>query len=131
MIPKTKNGLCLETGGSRGGAVSLLTVPLCVATVYALAKLTGLENVWLPTMIGATVTLAAGFPKTKKWLSTAVLTATILSLFLFRESLSDGFCQWYNAMGCLRTAGTGLVLPALEASGNGTNLLFFAVWAGV
>ena len=53
MNLKNKNGLRLETGGSRGGAVSFLTIPLCAATVYALAKLTGLENVWLPTMIGA------------------------------------------------------------------------------
>lgn len=131
MNLKHKNGLSLETGGSGGGALSLLTAPLCAATIYALSRLTGLENAWIPTIVGATVTLAAGFPKTKKWLPTAVLTALLLTLVIFRGSLSDGFCQWYKTMGRLRTAGTGLVLPALEASGNSTNLLFFAAWAGV
>ena len=131
MILKNKNGLRLETSGSRGGGISLLRIPLCTATIYTLARLTGLDHAWLPVVAGTAVTLAAGFPKSKRWFPAAVLGVLLLTLVMFRSPLSDGFCQWYNTMGHLRTAGTGLVLPALEASGNEGDLLFFATWAGV
>ena len=103
---------------------------LCGSTVAALAGLTGMEEPWLPALMGAAVCLLELVMGKRKWFHTGVLALLVLSLLLLRRPFIDGFCQWYNSMGAVYTAETGMVLPPLEATADAGRRILFACWAG-
>lgn len=58
------------------------------------------------------------------------LAVLVVLTLVLRTDILDGFCQWYKAAGDIYTAGSGITLPALEASNEQAALYLFSAWAG-
>ena len=105
------------------------TLPiLAFAVLYALMQLTGLADPWLPAAVGAAVYGASILIGNRKWFYSGLLALLLISLLLLRDRYLDGFCQWYNGVGRIYTAESGMAVEALEASADTGNLRIFAVW---
>ena len=131
MTRKKNTGLqvCRRPGGERTGPV--LMIALCAGVLFALARLTGLEDPWLPALTGAAVWIPELLPGKRGWSRSVTLALPVLLLLIFRDSILDGFCQWYNGLGRIYTAGTGTVLPLLEASESAPSRVLFAGWTAM
>lgn len=98
------------------------------AAIYALLGLTGLAHSWLPALVGTAVCGASLLFGKRRWFWSSILAALLLVLLIHRSRFLDGFCQWYNILGRIYTAENGIVLAALEASGDIRNTHIFACW---
>lgn len=126
MGRKQDNGLQISRQGDKRPSADLLLPLLCGVWLYALARLTGAENTWLPALAGMVVCVLG----TRRWLHSAVLGLLVLSLLVFKNAIADGFCTWYNSAAKLYTASSGIYLPGLAASENANSMDFFLCWAG-
>ena len=102
---------------------------LAAAAVYALMELTGVEEPWLPALAGGAVCAAGRVLRRSQWFGAGGLAVLVLALLIQRGRLPDGFCQWFNSVGAVYTGERGIVLPALEATGDSRNILLFACWS--
>ena len=125
MSRKRHNGLQvgreLPTEASAGAPLSLL----CGTVLFALARLTGMEQAMLPALTGAVVCFLAA---TGRGRGSGLPALVVLAALLLRSRICDGYCQWYNGAGSIYTAGTGLVLPKLASSEETRNILVFGCW---
>lgn len=130
MIRKETKGLRLRRPPEKARGLTVLTVLLWTSVLWAAARLTGMERPWLPAAAGAAVCGGVLLGKKWKWLPGVALGLLVLSLALFRDTLTDGFCQWYNGMAARYTGLQGTVLPRLEATDDPGARTAFALWAG-
>lgn len=113
--------------GERTGT-SLLIPILCGTFLLALGDLLGGTMSWLPAAAGALVCAGYLLAGKKGWFYPLCLGAMVLLTLLFRDAIADGFAQACNRMGDAYTAGTGIVIPALET--NGASPAAFSVLSG-
>lgn len=126
MNRKQHKGLFFTVQTGRAASAGWLLPLLSGTALFAATRLTGVGNTLLPAVTGTAVcALALG---KRKWLPSGILAAFVLSLLILRGRILDGFCQWYNGVGAVCTAGSGMVLPALECSGTTLNLTVFICW---
>ena len=128
MGRKQHNGLQIRRSAKRAASADWTLPILSGVVIHALMGLTGLERPWFPVLAGTAVCgISLAFGK-RKWFYSGAMACLVLSLLVLRSRVPDGFCQWHNGMGAVNTAQSGIVLPALEASGNPLNLLVFTCW---
>lgn len=130
MTQKQHKGVWLRLEQSSQTAMSVLTPILCGAFLFSMGVQWGDTMPWLPAGAGMFVCGGYLLLRKKEWFVPVCLGAMVLVLILFRERITDGFAQVYNRIGDAYTAGTGIVLPALETQGDGCvlfSILFGAV----
>lgn len=128
MRRQNNNGLRFIASSGSAPEQSLLKCGICGSMLYSLGNLCGMDMAWLPAIVGVGICAAHHFLGRKSWFFPGMLAILVLSAMLFRREISDGFCQLYNAAGAAFTARTGMVIPALEASGDGAMIL--SGWLG-
>lgn len=128
MGRKQCKGLQMGRPSEKTASDRLLMPVLSGAAIYALLGLTGLARPWLPALVGTAVCSASLLFGKRRWFWSSSLAALVLVLMICRSRFLDGFCQWYNGLGRIYTAENGIVLAALEASGDIRNLHMFTCW---
>lgn len=132
MTHQNKKALWLRSPGRNEDSSLLLTALTCAAVGLTVGTHTGHTLPWLPALAGAATCGVYALLKKKSWFYPACLGALVLLLLFLRESSTAGFCQWYNRMGDAFTAGTGIVLPALEVTDSSSMpLVLFSVLTGM
>lgn len=109
----------------------LLKCGICGSVLFSLENLCGMDWAWLLAIAGIGICTAHHFLGRKFWFFPGMLGLLVLVALPLRDSLSDGFCQLYNSTGVVYTARTGMVIPAMEASADGTSGMILAGWLGV
>lgn len=128
MKKQNKSGIWLSGESPQTGAIDVSLMLSCGVITCAAAWMTGHPYPLIPAAVG----LATGFFGKRQWFYPAALGSMLLLLLFFRKLIAAGFCQWYNAMGDVCTAGTGMVLRALEVTdGSLTALVLFSVLCGI
>lgn len=130
MTRKQNDGLLIGRQAQTATGAQAWMPLLCGVTVYALAGLTDLAHPLLPALMGAAVCVPELFPGTRGWYRSALLAMLAAALVLCRGDIFDGFCQWRNGVGEIYTAGTGIVLPALQTGASERSQVVFALWTG-
>lgn len=128
MRQKQHNGLQTIRPMKRVSSADWSLPMLFFGVLYALMQLTGMADPWLPALAGAAVCGASLLIGNRKWFYSGALAVLLISLLLLRDRYLDGFCQWYNGVGLIRTAESGMAVPVLEASADTWNIRIFAVW---
>ena len=128
MGRKQHNGLQISRPETTAVSACRLLSILSGAAIFALLELTGLTRPWLPALVGTAVCAASLLFGKRKWFWSSTLGALLLVLLLCKSRFTDGFCQWHNGLGAVYTAGSGIAVPALEASGEMLNIHIFTCW---
>ena len=122
MSRRNNNGLQIGRQADKRPAFDGVTPLLSGVVLFTLALLTGMDGPWLPALSGAAVFLLG------RRLPAAAAALPLLFLLAAKTAVFDGFCQWYNGVGMIYTAGSGTVLPALAVSGEDARI--FSCWLG-
>ncbi len=128
MRRQNNNGLRFIGPPGSAPEQPLLKCGICGSMLFSLGKLCGMDGAWLPAIAGVGICAAHHFLGRKYWFFPSMFGLLVLVALPLRDSLSDGFCQLYNAAGAIYTARTGTVIPALEASAEGAMIL--SGWLG-
>ena len=128
MRQKELGGLRISRPSKQPISAGRLLPPLVITVVYALMTLTEAPAPALPALVSAAVCTGYLFFGRRSWFFSGMLALLALSLLILRNSFSDGFCQWFNGVGRLYTAGHGIVPAALEATDELRNLHLFTCW---
>ena len=142
MNHKRKNGMWIGqqsdgTGAGNGWIISMITATLAAAVLLMItAKLTGFTEVYTPwvMLIAAMAVAGACGIMTKlnkqKFFYPAVLAVLLILVIFCGRMILNGGCVFWNQMGDTWTAGTGTVIPEVEAAGT-SGLLMFSVFLGI
>lgn len=142
MNHKKKNGMWIGqqndgTTADKAWIISMITAAVAAGVLLmTTAKLTGFTEVYTPwVMLAAALCVTAAYGalaklNKEKLFYPAILVLLLVLVIIFGRMILNGGCVFWNQMGDTWTAGTGIVIPEVEAAGT-SGLFMFSVFLGI
>lgn len=123
MKRQKEQSLWLRAPEGRQDLPAPLLAIVCAAALYTLSGMTGLESPVPLILSGAAVCIGYGSLRRNGWFWPALLGLMLVLTGFFHGAAANGLYRFFNGIGDIYTAKTGIVIPALEVT-EGDPVLF-------